>query len=91
MAMWFQSRKPPEVQAGQVFSTTRGHRIIEVVEVLEPRVDISGLPHVRFRLSHLRPGAKAAVPLGVRTLAHAAFAETYPPERRMSAAQAASG
>jgi hypothetical protein len=45
------------------------------------------MPHVRFRLSYMRPGDDEAILQGERTLALDAFASNYPSACRLVAAE----
>jgi len=85
--MWFRNKKVPEVRAGEVFRAQKAHRVVEIVEVIEPDAQISGMPHVRFRLSYMRPGDDEAILQGERTLALEAFAVNYPSACRLVAAE----
>ena len=85
--MWFRSRKVVEVRAGEVFRAQKAHRVVEIIEVIEPHAQISGMPHVRFRLSYMRPGDDEAILQGERTLALDAFASNYPSACRLVAAE----
>ncbi len=74
--MFFKRRKiDQQVTEGGVYERVHPTNTVEEAEVLWVGKDAAGIPHVRFRMSYLRPHGRE--PQGMRILALACFAERY--------------
>lgn len=64
-----------EFEAGTFHVREVGGRAVERAEVLEISPDGMGIPHVRYRVTHLKDSR--TVPDGLRILALSCFAERF--------------
>lgn len=73
----FFSRKRVEnqIEAGTFHVREVGGRAVEHAEVMEIAPDGMGIPHVRYRVTHLKDSR--TIPGGLRILALSCFAERY--------------
>ena len=65
------------VKSGSVFHRTKPDNSVEAARIIGMRTDSFGIAHVRYEVSIFKRQQSAAYFDGPRTLALAAFAETY--------------
>lgn len=68
-------QKTMDVEVGSVFERPHHFNVVERVEVVSIDQDETGIPHVCYAITHIRPHVSEKQ--GTRVLAMSAFAERY--------------